>query len=77
MKNHAQNYVEANGARFPRSTCMNCGEPSLWLGEAISIVLAEGGFAIIHRCMACLRRANLSVTRGETAGHTREEARAA
>lgn len=70
-------YIEVSGIRLRRSTCMNCGEPCRWLGEASSIDLAKGGVAIMHRCMACLRRAGLSVTRGETADHARKEARAA
>jgi hypothetical protein len=59
MKNPFQNgslrYVEANGVRFTRSVCGYCGLPCVYLGEAIRIDLAEGGFQILHVCLPCRR----------------------
>ena len=39
-----------------RSACASCGGPASPLGEAIWVELAEGGFEIIHSCLACVRR---------------------
>jgi hypothetical protein len=73
----APRYIEASGIRLRRPTCGRCGEPVEWLGEAIRIDLAEGGFQIIHVCLPCLRRSRLSVTRGETVSHSKWEVQAA
>lgn len=69
-------YIEASGVRFPRPTCGRCGEPVEWLGEAIRVDLAEGGFQIVHACLPCVRRSRLSAARALSAGHE-TEARAA
>jgi RNase P subunit RPR2 len=57
--NNPQNYVEAFGARFPRSVCMRCGFPCVYLGEAIRVDLAEGGFTVITVCLTCVRGSRL------------------
>lgn len=69
-------YIEATGVRLRRPTCGRCGEPVEWLGEAIRIDLAEGGFQIVHACLPCVRRSRLNVVLGGSAGHG-TEARAA
>jgi hypothetical protein len=51
----APRYIEASGVRLRRPTCGRCGEPVEWLGEAIRIDLAEGGFQILHVCLPCRR----------------------
>lgn len=66
MRGH---FIEANGTRLRRSTCGRCGEPVGWLGEAIRVDLAEGGFQIVHCCLPCLRRSRLSVAAAEYVRH--------
>lgn len=55
LQNNPLDYVEAFGTRFTRSVCGYCGLPCVYLGEAIRIDLAEGGFRILHVCLSCRR----------------------
>jgi hypothetical protein len=73
-----QNYFEAYGVRFIRSVCGYCGLPCVYLGEAIRIDLAEGGFQILHVCLPCRRQLCLDLPRlsdAEAHGRHLEEVR--
>jgi hypothetical protein len=72
LQRNSLNYVEASGVRLPRSTCGRCGLPCVWLGEAIRVDLAEGGFTVVHSCLPCLMRSRLGAARGLSAGRGRE-----
>jgi RNase P subunit RPR2 len=65
-------YIEASGVRLRRPTCGRCGEPVEWLGKAIRIDLAEGGFTILHVCLPCMRRSRLSVAACGHISHAKE-----
>jgi hypothetical protein len=65
-------FVEAYGHRFRRSTCGRCGEPVEWLGEALRINRAEGGFTMLPVCLPCVRRSRLSVVPGGSVSHETE-----
>jgi RNase P subunit RPR2 len=65
-------YIEASGVRLRRSICGRCCLPCVWLGEAIRVDLAEGGFEILHVCLPCVRRSRLSVAAGGRVRYGRE-----
>lgn len=64
LQRRSLNYVEAFGARFTRSVCRLCGLPCVYLGEAIRVDLAEGGFEVVHLCLPCRRRARAHAALG-------------
>ena len=64
LRDDPLNYVEAFGTRFIRSVCGYCGLPCVYLGGAIRIDLAEGGFQILHVCLPCQRCLCLDRERG-------------
>lgn len=71
-------HIEVNGVRLRRADCARCSLPVYRLGEAIRVDCPEDTFwAILHVCLACVRRSRLSVTRGETVSHVRGEVQAA
>lgn len=65
-------YIKASGVRLRRPTCGCCGEPVEWLGEAIRIDLAEGGFQILHVCLPCQRFLCSDSARGLSGGRGTE-----
>jgi RNase P subunit RPR2 len=65
-------FVEGLGRRFRRSTCGRCAEPVEWLGEAVRVDLAEGGFQVVHCCLPCLQRYRLSAAGGKVINHAKE-----
>lgn len=72
------NYIEVNGVRLRRADCARCSQPVYKLGEAIRVDCPEDTFwTILHVCLACVRRSNLTVTRGEAISQARGEVQAA
>lgn len=67
----SEHFIEVLGNRFRRSTCGRCGLPCIYLGEAIRVELAEGGFVVLHVCLTCARacdaQAELGTLRREAA----------
>ena len=58
-------FVEAFGVRYRRTVCGRCGLFCVHLGEAVRVDFAEGGYAILHVCLPCVRRARLAVLGAE------------
>ncbi len=54
---------------FRRVVCCLCGCPCFWLGEAIRVDMAEGGYRIVHACLACVRRFRLGVAHSSPVNH--------
>jgi len=38
-----------------RVACFECGQPASPVGEAVRVDLAEGGYEVVHTCVACVK----------------------
>jgi hypothetical protein len=56
---------------FPRPACLRCGEPVVWLGEALRIECAEGRAVVAHVCRVCSKSGAMAAIRADAEHHER------